>query len=219
MPLFYWYSNYLSFNAKCHNSESQAGWQSSLSPRSGAGPKPPFSSWLKETKCVTLGCNGKMLTVGAACVGFSFSLSWPLSNPSPSRGSHLLAWGHPGAVRALLIPHGEGRWSPPAQSWLPLAALLREQGRWGIQRFYCFCLLINLAAWSWVRKTCYRDFMCPFLTKQEQDFLAASWSWFNEVGVYFIAISESESTNNSKYQLKLSSTLLGSSLFLYLLLL
>lgn len=39
--LFHWSSNYLSFNTRCRNSESEASWQSSLSPGSSAGPNLP----------------------------------------------------------------------------------------------------------------------------------------------------------------------------------
>lgn len=170
--LFHWSWNYLSFNTRCHNSESEAGWQSSLSPGSRAGPNLPSLPNLRKPNVQPWDRMGRCLL--HMLVFLSLDL---LAIPDLSKAltSHEAAQPQlkgrcPGADFQR-----KGAMFSTWPEWIVLMSLATGaccgQGFW---RFCFFCLLISLAAWSWVRQMGDRDFMCSFLTKEENNLLGKS---------------------------------------------
>lgn len=134
MPLSHQSSNYLSFNAECHNSESEAGWQSSLSRGSGAGPNLPFLPDLRKPNVQPRDAVGRCSPWVQQYVGFPFLPSWPeVSKPWPFKGSQLPRSTRSPGMRlprcgqSQVTPHGKGKWSPPAQKGLPLDSCYRSR--------------------------------------------------------------------------------------------
>lgn len=124
-------SNCLSFNTRCHNSESEAGWQSSLSPGSSAGPNLPSFPNLRKPNVQLWDIMGRCL------LHFSFFFLSPLVDLSaiPNLSQALicheatkpqLKGGGPGADfqrKGVMVFTWSSGWSLPS--------LLQEQGGQG----------------------------------------------------------------------------------------